>query len=103
MWSRQLFSCGIIWLGTLCGACPVLAIQDAESPATAIVGVSIVNVVSGEIEEDCTILVSGDQIEAAGPNESVEVPEDAVRIEGGGLFAIPECGTCIFTGITALR
>jgi len=68
------------------GAVPAAA---QAQPATAIVGVRLIDGTGGPAVEDATILVSDGKIAAAGPRASVQVPPGAVRVDGAGKTAIP--------------
>jgi len=56
---------------------------------TAITHVSIVNVVTGKIDPDQTILIDSNRITASGPFKKVKVPANATVIDGTGKWAMP--------------
>jgi len=61
----------------------------AQSPATAITQVSVVDVVRGRLVPDQTVLVVGNRIVSVGPARSAAVPAGAREISGAGKFLIP--------------
>ena len=65
---------------------PVLALLFQT---TALVGVHVVDVESGTLRRNQTVLVRGQTIAALGPTAAVAVPADATRVEGAGRFLIP--------------
>lgn len=66
----------------------VAALQRSE-PATAIVGVTIIDGNGGDAVLDGTVLVVGQRISAVGPRASVRVPVGARVIEGAGKYVTP--------------
>jgi imidazolonepropionase-like amidohydrolase len=90
----------LIFLGVLCLAAAECkhdgAVQEtggsvppASSPATpvAITSLTIVDVVSGRLESDQTLVTKAGEIVAIGPG--LPIPTDAVRVDGAGKFLIP--------------
>jgi cytosine/adenosine deaminase-related metal-dependent hydrolase len=68
----------------------LLAGCTAGSPsAIAITHVSVVDVVTGDIHSDNTVLVAGNRITYAGPAAGASVPSGARTIDGRGKFLIP--------------
>ena len=71
----------------------VPAVQAQNAPADgdvyAIENVNVVPMDSERVLEGQTVIVRGDRIEAVGEASSVEVPEDAVRIDGAGKYVMP--------------
>jgi imidazolonepropionase-like amidohydrolase len=57
--------------------------------AIAITHVSVIDVESGEISPDYTVLVSGNRIGYVGPAASATIPTDARIIDGRGKFLMP--------------
>jgi imidazolonepropionase-like amidohydrolase len=57
--------------------------------AIAITHVSVIDVASGEIRPDYTVLVSGNRIGYVGPATSATIPADAQIIDGRGKFLMP--------------
>jgi imidazolonepropionase-like amidohydrolase len=57
--------------------------------AIAITHVSVIDVASGEIRPDYTVLVSGNRIGYVGPATSASIPADAQIIDGRGKFLMP--------------
>jgi imidazolonepropionase-like amidohydrolase len=57
--------------------------------AIAITHVSVIDVESGEIRPDYTVLVSGNRISYVGPATSATIPADARIIDGRGKFLMP--------------
>ncbi|MFT5143284.1 MAG: imidazolonepropionase-like amidohydrolase [Rhodothermales bacterium] len=55
----------------------------------AFVGVSVIPMDKERVQEDLTVIVSGDRILAIGPESSITIPEGAVRIDGRGKFLMP--------------
>lgn len=65
------------------------ASPDPGSGTLAIERVTVVDVEAGEALTDRTVLVRNGAIAALGPAASVEVPEDATRLDGRGRWLIP--------------
>ena len=63
-------------------------LQAADS-VIAIESTSVVDVVSGEIRKDSTIVIEDDTIKYVGQSTDANIPEGATRIDGRGKFAIP--------------
>lgn len=57
--------------------------------AIAITHVAVVDVVTGDVHSDNTVLVSGNRITYAGPAASASIPRGARTIDGRGKFLIP--------------
>lgn len=62
--------------------------QDASRPL-AVQHVTVVDVASGRLLRDQTVIVLGQRVAAAGPSSRVRAPAGAVRINGRGKFLIP--------------
>lgn len=56
---------------------------------TAFVNVNVIPMDSERVLENHTVIVRGERIEAVGPAPLVDVPADAVIIEGGGRYLMP--------------
>lgn len=63
--------------------------QTAVTETMAIVGVNLVNPAGHRSLEDATVVMLEDEIRALGPRAEVVVPEDAVVLDGAGLWLIP--------------
>jgi imidazolonepropionase-like amidohydrolase len=61
----------------------------AAKSAIAITHVSVIDVASGVIQPDNTVLVTGNRITYAGPATSATIPAGATVIDGRGKFLIP--------------
>ncbi len=61
----------------------------AAQNALAITHVSVIDVASGAINPDNTVLVTGNRITYAGPATSATIPATATVIDGRGKFVIP--------------
>ncbi|MGD2067065.1 MAG: amidohydrolase family protein [Gemmatimonadota bacterium] len=70
---------------------PVGLTVDADVPGGtfAVTGARIVTMDGDEVIEDGTVLVRGDRIASVGPSAEVEVPADAVVVDGTGRTVIP--------------
>lgn len=75
--------------GALCAPGGVPGAFAQETPAHAFVGVTVVPMDAYGVLENQTVVVVGKRIARAGPAAEVKVPEDAVRIDGAGLFLMP--------------
>lgn len=51
--------------------------------------VNVVNVVTGKIDADQTVLIEHDRIAASGPSKKVKVPANATVIDGSGKYLMP--------------
>jgi cytosine/adenosine deaminase-related metal-dependent hydrolase len=63
--------------------------RDNRAPAIAITHVSVVDVATGDIRSDNTVLVSGNRISYAGPADSAAIPAGARILDGRGKYLIP--------------
>jgi imidazolonepropionase-like amidohydrolase len=70
-------------------ACSPGRIGSAPLPSLAILNVTIVDVQTGELRPDHTVLISGNRIEAIGPSTRVRVPAGATAVEAPGRYLIP--------------
>ena len=61
----------------------------AGKQSVAITRVSVIDVTSGETNQDYTVLLSGNRIAYVGPAAAAKVPADARVIDGRGKFLIP--------------
>jgi imidazolonepropionase-like amidohydrolase len=61
----------------------------AQGPRTAITGISVVDVVRGEIHSGQTVIIANGLIEATGPSGGVDIPAATVRIPGDGRYLMP--------------
>lgn len=60
--------------------------SSVAAQTVALHGVTIVDVSDGSLQADQTVLVQGDRIAAVGPEALVDVPAEAVVLEGGYLI-----------------
>jgi adenine deaminase len=61
----------------------------AETAAVAIRGVTIVDVATGSLLPERTVLVAGNRMVAVGPAREIAVPNDANVVEAAGSYLIP--------------
>ena len=61
----------------------------AAQNAIAITNVSVIDVASGAINPDNTVLVAGNRITYSGPAASASIPDGATVIDGRGKFLVP--------------
>ena len=67
----------------------VQAQTSADDDAYAFVDVSVVPMDDERVLEGHTVVVRGDRIVSVGPSSSVDVPDDATRIDGAGKYLMP--------------
>jgi imidazolonepropionase-like amidohydrolase len=60
-----------------------------DAAPLAFVGVSVVPMDTERVLEQQTVIVRGERIERVGPAATVEIPADAVRIDGRGKWLMP--------------
>jgi imidazolonepropionase-like amidohydrolase len=70
-------------------ASPPTTASHARPQVTAFLGVTVVPMVGDRELPDHTVLVRGRRIEAVGPSALVEIPQDALRIDGNGRWLAP--------------
>ncbi len=64
--------------------------QASDDPRLlAIVGATVVPMDSERVLPDHTILIEGDRIVAVGPSAEIDIPQEALRVDGTGRFVIP--------------
>lgn len=65
----------------------------AQSPSPAgplvISKVNVINVLTGKVEADQTIVIENDRITAAGPSKKIKTPVNATTIDGAGKYLMP--------------
>ena len=66
--------------------------QNHENAESAFVNVNVLTMQSKEILRDQTILVGDGRILALGPSDEIQVPRNALKIEGKGRFLMPGFG-----------
>lgn len=76
------------WAQEQSGSLPDGGAASVDRPI-AFVGVTVVPMDAERVLEGQTVLTRGDRIVALGPEKEVEIPRDAIRIEGSGRFLIP--------------
>lgn len=72
----------------LCATAPVAAQEDTPHPI-AIRGVTVVDVETGRLRPDHTVLIEQNRIAAVGARGNVPVPAAARVIDGAGRYLIP--------------
>jgi imidazolonepropionase-like amidohydrolase len=67
------------------------AAEKASRPSNSIyiTNVNLVNVVTGKIEADQTVVIDSNRITAAGPSKKIKAPANATLINGAGKFLMP--------------
>jgi imidazolonepropionase-like amidohydrolase len=83
------FSAAALTLGSIMSACNTHS-EKVSSPATlAITSVDVIDIETGKILEDRTILVVSDRIVDVVPEDTYEPSEGVRLIDGHGLYAMP--------------
>jgi imidazolonepropionase-like amidohydrolase len=67
----------------------LFASAQAQPPAVAIRGVTVVDVIDGSLRREQTVLVSGNRITAVGAADQIRTPDAAEVVDGAGGFLIP--------------
>lgn len=65
-----------------------VALSQNNTP-TALVHVTVVNVQTGKLDADQTILIDSNRISQVGPFKKIKIPANATQIDATGRFAIP--------------
>lgn len=78
----------LLLLGLATGCSPART-RSASVPTLAVLHVTIVDVESGELRPDHTVLISADRIEAIGPSARVRVPALTTAVDARGKYLIP--------------
>jgi imidazolonepropionase-like amidohydrolase len=73
----------------LAAACGPVRIGTAPLPSLAVLHVTIVDVRTGELRPDHTVLISGTRIQTVGPSTRVRVPAGTTAVEARGSYMIP--------------
>jgi imidazolonepropionase-like amidohydrolase len=79
---------GSLVFASLVGRGPT-GLNGQSTDATAVVDVTIVDVATGELRPNMTVVISGDRIAAVGRADAVDVPPGATLVPGEGRFLIP--------------
>ncbi|NII27693.1 amidohydrolase family protein [Pseudoflavitalea sp. X16] len=76
-------------LSTFAQAPPAAGKIDKPTIPIVINKVNVVNVVTGKVEADQTVVIEQDRIIAAGPSKKVKAPANATVIDGSGKYLMP--------------
>src|SRR5947209_6147623 len=68
---------------------PPITKLRAESKPLLLTHVSIIDVQTGRIEPDMTVVIAGEKISALGKAGQISAPANAEMIDGAGKFLIP--------------
>lgn len=63
--------------------------QSQNSSTTALVHVTVVNVNTGKLDADQTILIDSNRISQVGAFRKIKIPADATQVDATGKYAIP--------------
>lgn len=81
-------------LRSVAAACAALSIcsavhAESSAPPLAIVDVTVIDVSHARHLDGRTVLIDNGRIAAVGKNGEIEIPRDAVRVDGRGRFLVP--------------
>ena len=79
----------LLGVAGLAGWGPAVAQAPAAPPVTAFVGVDVLPMTSDVVQRDWTVVVEDGAIAWAGPASRASAPEDAVVVDGAGLYLMP--------------
>ena len=79
---------GVLLTASACISQPTSAATDDEG-TVAFVNVTVIPMDSERVLEGQTVVVRGERIVTVGPADEVEVPDDAMRIDGAGKYLLP--------------
>ena len=79
---------GVLLTASACISQPTAAATDDED-TVAFVNVTVIPMDSERVLEGQTVVVRGERIVTVGPADEVEVPDDAMRIDGAGKYLLP--------------
>ena len=85
---KTLFCSMLLGVLLITSACASAA-PPAEDDAVAFVNVTVIPMDGERVLEGQTVVVRGERIVAVGPAGSVDVPEDALEIDGSGKYLMP--------------
>lgn len=86
---RFLTFCLALCLGAQFGCAPPSPDTPSESAALLLSGVNVVPMTEETVFEDVSVLVLDGEIAAIGPEDEIDVPRGAQRIDGGGRYLMP--------------
>jgi imidazolonepropionase-like amidohydrolase len=66
-----------------------LSVAQNKNNALAIIRVTVIDCTGAAEKPSSTVVIAGDHIAAAGPSESVRIPDGARVVDGSGKFLIP--------------
>lgn len=72
---------------TLC--CFVTAAKAQPVPVTALTHVNVINVVTGKVDPDQTLLIDSNRISAVGPFKKIKIPANAIVKDMSGKYLMP--------------
>jgi imidazolonepropionase-like amidohydrolase len=80
----------VVWMVILLLCRSSANAQNSPAERTLVVlGASVVDVVTGALRADQTVVIEGNRIVSVGPRKNVKIPQGAAEINGRGLFLIP--------------
>src|SRR5262249_35437690 len=65
------------------------AAQTAQSPPVVVTHASVIDVLSGAVNTDQTLVISGSRVQALGKSADVKAPENAKVLDATGKYVIP--------------
>jgi imidazolonepropionase-like amidohydrolase len=83
---HRLFLLFVLLLGT---ACAGSARTGEELPTLALVNATVVDVETGALLPNQTVLIAGNRITRTGPSAQLHIPSSAQVVEAGGRYLIP--------------
>ena len=88
----SVFLTGLLILAVSCAPAEAPPAADAGGSGLAFIGVNLVPMDSEQVVAGQTVLTREGRIVAVGPAESVDVPANAARVDGNGLYLMPGLG-----------
>jgi imidazolonepropionase-like amidohydrolase len=86
---RNCFGTAVLFLWVLLFAGAATAQKPSPNDLVVINNVSVVNVQSGEVLADQTVILERNRIASVGPSKSAKYPRNAASVNGHGYFLIP--------------
>ena len=88
----SVFLTGLLILAVSCAPAEAPPAADTGGSGLAFIGVNLVPMDSEQVVVGQTVLTREGRIVAVGPAESVDVPANAARVDGNGLYLMPGLG-----------
>ena len=89
MWEGTTLKITYVVIALLAGVVPSAAAQDPSPGGLALIGANVIDVHTGAIQPETTVLTRGNQIATVGPSATTAIPDDVRVVDARGKYLIP--------------